>query len=51
MGTDVNSCLDLLSRGKLDLDLDVVGSLQTVVTVDQSLVEIKHYCLFICFIR
>lgn len=47
MGSHVDASLDDLACGELDGQDDVVGGVESVVAVDQSLVQIEDNSLFV----
>ena len=47
MRPDIDSCFDDLSCGELYRQFYVVGDPNILIAVDESLIKIEHYCLFI----
>lgn len=45
IGTNVDSGLDYLTSGECNRQFDVVRRVQSVIAVDESLVEIEYYGL------
>lgn len=48
MRTDVDAGFDLLPCGEFDLDLHVMRGIQTIIAVDEGLVEIKNHSFLVC---
>ena len=46
MGTDIDARLDDLTCGKCDRKFDIIGRCEGIITVNESLIQIKDNSLF-----